>query len=251
MRSDAELAPCHRRPALRSCQCSRTTRQFAYLRQSVRTNNAAVVAEGAVKPTSVYSVVRVEESLAVIAHLSEGVPRYWFVDNAVVQGFLANELDYGLRMAVEAKVPADINATSGTQAQAYSTSPLATLRKSLTLLESAGYEPGYVVLDPVDWEGIELALAATNAIDYQGIPYDAAARRLFGVPVVVAIAQTVASRIRWRRMRWHLTPTRRVRVCSGRRPPTPMTGRRTSSAPVAKVVSPQAFTRRSALLSAT
>jgi HK97 family phage major capsid protein len=166
------------------------TAEFAYLRQSVRTNNAAVVEEGEVKPTSVYSVVRVEESLSVIAHLSEGVPRFWFVDNAAVQGFLAVELDYGLRLAVEAKVLADINATSGTQAQAYATSPLVTLRKSLTLLEAAGYEPGYFVLDPVDWESIEIALASTNAVDYQGIPYDAAARRLFGVPVVVAVAQT-------------------------------------------------------------
>ena len=69
------------------------------MRQTRRTNNAAVVAEGAVKPTSVYSVERVEDKLDVIAHLSEGVPRYWFVDTAALQGFLANELDYGLRMA--------------------------------------------------------------------------------------------------------------------------------------------------------
>ena len=34
------------------------TTEFAYLRQTVRTNNAAVVAEGAVKPTSVYTVVK-------------------------------------------------------------------------------------------------------------------------------------------------------------------------------------------------
>jgi hypothetical protein len=138
----------------------------------------------------VYSVVRVEESLAVIAHLSEGVPRYWFVDNAAVQGFLADELDYGLRMAVEAKVLADINATSGTQAQAYATSPLVTLRKSITLLESAGYEPGWICLDPVDWEAVELLLTTSGATDVQGIPFDPAARRLFGVPVVVAVAQT-------------------------------------------------------------
>jgi hypothetical protein len=51
---------------------------------------------------------------------------------------VANELDYGLRMAVEAKVLTDINATSGTQTQAYATSPLVTLRKSLTALETAG-----------------------------------------------------------------------------------------------------------------
>jgi hypothetical protein len=58
-----------------------TSAEYAYLRQSVRTNNAAIVAEGAAKPTSVYSVVRVENSLQVIAHLSEGIPRYWLLDN--------------------------------------------------------------------------------------------------------------------------------------------------------------------------
>ena len=36
------------------------------MRQTVRTNNAAVVAEGAVKPTSVYTLTRVEQSLAVV-----------------------------------------------------------------------------------------------------------------------------------------------------------------------------------------
>jgi hypothetical protein len=51
--------------------------QYAYLRQSTRTNLAAVVADGATKPTSVYSVTRIEQSLSVVAHLSEGVPHYW------------------------------------------------------------------------------------------------------------------------------------------------------------------------------
>ena len=46
-----------------------------------------------------------------------------------------------------------------------------------------------ILLAPVDWEGVELALANQNAIDYQGIPYDAASRRLFGTPVVVSVTQ--------------------------------------------------------------
>jgi len=62
-----------------------TSAEYAYLRQSVRTNNAAIVAEGAAKPTSVYSVVRVENSLQVIAHLSEGIPRYWLLDNQALE----------------------------------------------------------------------------------------------------------------------------------------------------------------------
>ena len=163
--------------------------EFAYMRQTTRTNNAAVVPEYAVKPTSVYTVTRVESKLDVVAHLSEPVPRFWFIDNVALQGFLSNELDYGLRIAVEAKVLADINATSGTQTQACATISPATLRKSLTKLETAGYDPGFILLAPVDWEGVELALANQNAIDYQGIPYDAASRRLFGTPVVVSVTQ--------------------------------------------------------------
>ena len=51
------------------------TAEYAHLRQTTRSNNAAVVAEGAVKPTSVYSVTRIENSLVAVAHLSEAVPR--------------------------------------------------------------------------------------------------------------------------------------------------------------------------------
>lgn len=61
---------------------ARPTQEYSYLRQTTRTNNAAVVAPNALKPTSVYSVVRVESSLVVIAHLSEPTPRHWLLDNA-------------------------------------------------------------------------------------------------------------------------------------------------------------------------
>ncbi len=76
--------------------------EFAYLRQSVRTNNAAVVVEGTVKPISVYTTVRIEDKLDVFAHLSEGVPRFWFEDNDTLEQFIADELMYGLEKAVAA-----------------------------------------------------------------------------------------------------------------------------------------------------
>lgn len=169
------------------------TASFAYLRQTTRTNNAAVVDEGALKPTSVYSVTRVEDSLAVVAHLSEGVPRYWVLDNGSLQGFISNELAYGLSLALESKVFSDIAAVSGKQTQAFSTSVLATLRKSLTKLETAGWEPAALVLNPLDWESVELALATTNAVEYSGLPYDPATRRLFGVPVVLSNSATAGT----------------------------------------------------------
>ena len=166
------------------------TTEFAYMRQTVRTNNAAVVAEGAVKPTSVYTVNKVPNSLVVVAHLSEGIPRFWLIDQVSLETFVSNELEYGLRLAVEAKVLADVNGTSGIQTQAYATSVLATLRKSLTKLETAGYTPGSLVIHATDWEGVELALSSTNAIEHLALPYDPATRRLFGVPVTTSNAQT-------------------------------------------------------------
>ena len=65
----------------------------------------------------------------VVAHLSEGIPRFWLIDQVSLETFVYNELGYGLRLAVEAKVLADVNGTSGIQTQAYATSGLTTLRK--------------------------------------------------------------------------------------------------------------------------
>ncbi len=164
--------------------------EFAYLRQSVRTNNAAVVVEGTVKPISVYTTVRIEDKLDVFAHLSEGVPRFWFEDNDTLEQFIADELMYGLEKAVAAMALADIAGTSGIQTQAYSSSVLQTSRKSLTKLEVVGHAPAAFVLHANDWGALELLITAADAINYQGLPYDAASRRLFGVPVVVSLAQT-------------------------------------------------------------
>lgn len=163
---------------------------FAYLRQTSRTNNAAVVPDFGTKPTSTYGTERVESSLSVIAHLSEGIPRYWFTDNAELQNFVQQELDYGLRIAVEAKVIADIHSTSGILTQAFSTSAVVTIRKALTRLEVNELLPSAIVFHPDDWETVELMLATATAIEYRNLPYDPAARRLYGVPVVTCVRQT-------------------------------------------------------------
>ncbi|MBX8689176.1 phage major capsid protein [Mycobacterium sp. 20091114027_K0903767] len=168
---------------------SHSSPQYSYLRQTTRTNNAAVVPSGATKPTSIYSVTRVEQSLSVIAHLSEGVDHYWLADNAFLHGFLTSELQYGLSKAVEAKVLADINGTSGIATQAWATSIPVTLRKALTQLELTGYIAGAIVLHPNDFETIELAMSTTNAVEHMGLPYDPASRRLYGVPIATTVAQ--------------------------------------------------------------
>jgi hypothetical protein len=37
-------------------------------------------------------------------------------------------------------------------------------------------------------EGVELALASTNAVEHMSLPYDPASRRLFGAPVVTTVS---------------------------------------------------------------
>jgi hypothetical protein len=95
-------------------------------------------------------VTRIENSLAVIAHLSEGIPRHWLIENTALEVFLRNELEYGLQVAVEARVLIDVNGTSGIQTQTYATSVLATLRKGITKLEQSGYTEAAFVLTPAD-----------------------------------------------------------------------------------------------------
>jgi hypothetical protein len=54
----------------------------------------------------------VEQSLVVVAHLSEGIPRDWLLDSVALEQFLDNEMTFGLQLAVEAKALTDINATA-------------------------------------------------------------------------------------------------------------------------------------------
>ena len=119
---------------------------------------------------------RVEQSLVVVAHLPEGIPRFWLLDNNALETFVEDELQYGLQLAVEARVLTDVNATSGIQTQAYATSVLTTLRKGLTTLETAGS----LVLHRLDWKDVQLARASSNAVEQLSLRSDPATRRLFG-----------------------------------------------------------------------
>lgn len=174
------------------------TDQYNYLRQVTRTNNAAPVAAGGLKPTSVYTLERVSRELQVIAHLSEPIPEYWLADNEALSQFVGGELGYGLQVAVEDQV-LNGNGTapnldgllsvSGIQVQTYNTSQIRTVRAAITKIETMGYAASGIALHPVDWEAIETAEDANERylLGNEGSPIDRAARRLWGVPVALTI----------------------------------------------------------------
>jgi HK97 family phage major capsid protein len=84
---------------------------FTFLRQTVRTNNAAVVADSATKPTSVYTIAEIEDRFRVIAHLSEAIPLRYFADHNQLESWLA--VRDGLR-AAPARSQAEVLAGDGT-----------------------------------------------------------------------------------------------------------------------------------------
>lgn len=167
---------------------------YTFLRQSVRTNNAAPVAVGGLKPTSVVSVQSIENRLRVVAHLSEPIDHYLLSDAANLERFVEDELVFGLRRALEAEITSGdgtgehftgILNTSGIVSQAFATNALTSVRKALTVLDASGYEAGVIVLSAGDWEAIELLESTSGATDVRGVPIDPVARRLWGVPVVL------------------------------------------------------------------
>lgn len=180
----------------------RVPRDYSFLQQTTRDNRAKPVAVGEVKPTSQYVMKRVENRLKVVAHLSEPIHIYDLSDNENLARFLANELQYGLFVGVENQLFngdgtgenfKGLNVTSGIQVQTFKTDPILTTRAAITQLETMGYTPDGIFLNPLDWEAIETSQYLLN--DQAGSPVDRAARRLWGVPV--AISNSIARGTEW------------------------------------------------------
>ena len=166
--------------------------EVPYLRQTARANSAAPVAYGALKPTSVYSVEKVTATVRTFAHLSEPLPRQHFEDDVSLEEFIGHEMVGGLLDVVAGQVVSGdgigenlegVLSTSGTLAQAFAVDALTSLRKALTQLETASVDPTAYVLNPADWEQLELLAGNDGHHVFGGLPAELPVRRLFGVPV--------------------------------------------------------------------
>lgn len=181
---------------------------FRFMRETTRQNNAAPVAAGGLKPTSVHGLTSFEGHLHVIAHVSEPLSKYDLRDAPSLGSFVQLEMVNGLHRAVENQIIngdglgenlTGLAATSGIQTQAFTTSPILTARAAVTKVEVLGFQPAYYALNPLDWEAVETAtLTAGQYVlnaegSKSGVPVDSAARRLWGVPVVVSTAVTAGS----------------------------------------------------------
>ena len=169
---------------------------YSFLRQSVRTfPTTGPTPEGATKPTATVGVAAVENRLRVCAFISEQINHYLLTDAVNLERFVVDDLIYGLRRSIEAEVISGdgtgehflgILNTSGIVAQPFVSDALTSVRTALTVLHVSDYEPGVIALSAQTWQEVELQAATANAVAYQGVPVDASARRLWGVPVVLS-----------------------------------------------------------------
>jgi HK97 family phage major capsid protein len=162
---------------------------FSYLKQTVRTNNAAVVAEGTKKPTSVYTLEKVDDTTKVIAHLSEPISRQVFDDAALVSQFVDNELRYGLNLALDARIVSEILGAGIPVEGALGNDLLFATRRGKTRLQEKEVTPSAYVMNPRDWEEAERqAVDQFVANPNLAAPVDAMREALWGIPVVVSNA---------------------------------------------------------------
>ncbi|MFZ4279240.1 phage major capsid protein [Streptomyces rhizosphaericola] len=154
--------------------------EYEYLRQTVRTDNAAAVADFATKPTSIYTVASIPDRVRVYAHLSEAIPLRLFADHKDLSGFLESEMSRGVLDALEADIVSGatggqnvvgILETSGVGTTAYNTSVPVTLRKARTAMENAHEAPTAWVLNPTDAEGLDLLTTADGEYVVDGSGY--------------------------------------------------------------------------------
>ncbi|MCX4994265.1 phage major capsid protein [Streptomyces longwoodensis] len=169
-------------------------------------NNAAVVAEGADKPKSgPFTFDLITTTLKTVAHWVP-ITRQAADDNAQLMGYINGRLTYGLEYKLDREI---LTGNGTTQMQGILTTPgigtyqpgsgntdpkLITVRKAKTQGELALYPPTAVVMNPMDWQDIELDEDANGQFRViANVTDPGAPLRLWGLVVVTTVAMTAGT----------------------------------------------------------
>ena len=179
-----------------------TSGSIDYPKQTARTNAAAPVAEGTVKPYSNYGWTKQNVPVRTIAHLAK-LTRQAADDAAQLAGEVDTELRYGLQLAEDAQIlygdgtgenllGLNVQATSFTLPSG-ATTPTTVLDKiGAAILQAAltDYPPDGIVLHPTDWFNIRMLKDAAGGYLF-GAPGAVVPAVLFGLPIAATQAITV------------------------------------------------------------
>lgn len=174
-----------------------------YPKQTTRTNNAAPVAEGALKPESAYGFTMQTWTPKVIAHWIPA-SRQILDDAPQLRGMIDGELLYGLALREDAQLllgdGTGENLTGMVPAATAFTAPIviadATMidKVGLSILQGtlADYTPNGIVVHPSDWMLMRLLKNADGEY-ILGDPAADVVPRLFGLPVVPTTSMALDS----------------------------------------------------------
>lgn len=171
-----------------------------YPRQTTRTNNAAVVTEGAQKPESNIAFDLATWPVRTIAHWIPA-SKQLMDDSSAIASLIDSELRYGLNLVEEAELLAGSGTGQHltgliTGATAFSPPFVVTGAQMLDMLlqaiaqcEEADYEPDGIVLNPLDWRLLQgIKDGEDNYIG--GGPYGDLVARLWQLPIATTKAMT-------------------------------------------------------------
>jgi hypothetical protein len=180
-------------------------RAVQYLRQTGRTNRAAIWAPGSAadgadtvaKPTSDYTTALVQADVSDIAHLASPVRKDDLSDFENLSAWVASELMYGLGQALEAAALAATGPepkftgllhVAGTTPVAAAADVPSTLMAASVALSNLGYGTGLsAAMNPADWSALALSKASTaGTYLFPGLPAAAASPSVLGMGVIVS-----------------------------------------------------------------
>jgi len=170
----------------------------SFLRQTVATHAAAPVAAGGLKPTSTYTVERVDQPVRVIAHVTEALDRSLLSDQDALVDFLDQQLRLGVLLGLEQQIISGsgtapnlrgilntVGVGSVTRNVAGNESRTDAIYRALTTVRLNFFEPDGIVLHPNDWQEIRLQKNLDG--DYQtGDVIEADPDRLWGKEIITS-----------------------------------------------------------------
>jgi len=176
-----------------------------YQRESGYTNNAAMVSEGSLKPTSEITFELITEPVRTIAHLQD-ISLQMLSDISYIESYIANRMTYSLKLIEEGQLLTGSGTGQNlegiyTAATAYaapsgaiiagtaSETDLDKLRLALLQVELANAFATGIVLHPTDWANIEL-LKDTEGKYLFTNPQNTTTGRIWGRDVVSTQALT-------------------------------------------------------------
>ena len=178
-----------------------TSNAIEYVQELLFTNNAAPVAELATKPESDITFEMKSAPVATIAHWIKASKQV-LADTPMLQAYINGRLMYGLKLKEEQQllkgsgVGLNLNGIF-TQATAYANpgvtvtaeTPIDRLRLAMLQVALSEFDADGIVLNPIDWAGIELTKTTDNAYLFAS-PTGQVAPTLWGRPVVATQAMT-------------------------------------------------------------